>query len=65
MGRAVGCDIVIASKSVSREHTRIRQVSANRTLNVSILGSGNVVYSGSPKMNVNIAGSGKVKRVSQ
>jgi hypothetical protein len=29
---------------------------------VTILGSGDVVYSGSPKMNVSIAGSGKVNQ---
>jgi pSer/pThr/pTyr-binding forkhead associated (FHA) protein len=42
IGRAVECDIVIASKSVSREHTRIRQ--AGRRWFVDDLGSTNGTY---------------------
>ena len=48
IGRAVECDIVIASKSVSREHTRIRR--DGRRWFVDDLGSTNGTYLNSERV---------------
>ena len=48
IGRAIECDIVIASKSVSREHTRIRQ--DGRRWFVDDLGSTNGTYLNSERV---------------